>query len=360
VSSLATQSRQKHPPASPPAPLMSPALLNEGSPPTRVPSDVAAAVTTGFEMELPSGAAVLGQSVTVKGWICSGENLTIEGEVEGTIEIKEHCLIVGSNGNVYANITAREVVVAGSIHGNVKALERVYVCKDATVVGDIQTAAIVIEDGGYIKGGIDISRQRPCSTGPCNQPAVELSSLRIPPKDFDEWRKNSVSDVAVSKIETEGEDVLLRIQQADALYDEIRRRAFHRFESRGGTHGYDREDWFAAERSLIFAPPAELVEEGDQFGIRLTVPGFEPEQVRVTVIPGTIMVDGDPAQASEPQGHVWFSEFSDRKLLRRFDLPQEVRTYTVKATVKDGILRINAKKAAQGGDRVQQAAAVGA
>jgi cytoskeletal protein CcmA (bactofilin family) len=79
--------------------------------------------------------------------------------VEGTIEMREHRLTVGSNGNVHANVRAREVVVIGSVHGNVEATENVYLCKDAIVVGDLLTAAIVIEDGGYIKGAIEISRQ---------------------------------------------------------------------------------------------------------------------------------------------------------------------------------------------------------
>ena len=109
-------------------------------------------------MESPRSTAVLERGITVKGQIYSGEDLTIEGEVEGTIEAREHRLTVGSNGKVHANVRAREVVVIGSVHGNVEATENVYLCKDAMVVGDIQTAAIVIEDGGYIKGAIEISR----------------------------------------------------------------------------------------------------------------------------------------------------------------------------------------------------------
>ncbi len=184
--------------------------------------------------------------------------------------------------------------------------------------------------------------------------------LFTPPPGLRRMEKG-MSDVQVYKMQPEGESVLSRTQQVDALYDEIRRRAFRLFESRGGTHGNDREDWLEAERSLIFAPLAELVEEDDQFGIRMAVPGFEPGQVRVSVLPRTIIVDGDPAQASETEAHrVLFSEFSYRKLLRRFDLPQEVRTYTAKATIKDGILTIVAKKALQGNARAQQSAAAGA
>jgi len=170
-----------------------------------------------------------------------------------------------------------------------------------------------------------------------------------------------MSDVQVNKIQPEGENLLLLTHQVDALYDEIRRRAFRLFESRGGLHGHDREDWLAAEGSLIFAPPAELVEEDDQFSIRMAVPGYEAGQVRVSVLPDTIIVDGESSSVSQQEDRkVLFSEFSDRRLLRRVDLPQEVRGYTAKATLKDGILRVAVRKAAQATDRAQQVAAANA
>lgn len=164
-----------------------------------------------------------------------------------------------------------------------------------------------------------------------------------------------MSDVQINKIQPEGESVLLLTQQVDALYEEIRRRAYRLFESNGGSHGHDRENWLEAERSLIFAPPAELTEEDDQFCIRMAVPGFESTHVRVSVLPRAIIVDGDSTEMNElASSKVLFTEFSDRRLLRRFDLPQEVRAYTAKATLKDGILRITVRKAAQA---LQQSAA---
>lgn len=109
---------------------------------------------------LPSaGKAILGRSVIVKGQIQSREDLTIEGEVEGTIDIAEHRLTIAANGNVRANVNAREIEVQGSIQGKVDAVDKVYIRKGATFVGDIHSAGIVIEDGGYIKGNIDLSRQ---------------------------------------------------------------------------------------------------------------------------------------------------------------------------------------------------------
>jgi len=157
-----------------------------------------------------------------------------------------------------------------------------------------------------------------------------------------------MSDVQINKIQPEGESVLLLTQQVDALYDEIERRAYRLFETHGASHGHDREDWLEAERSLIFAPPAELTEEDDQFSIRMAVPGYDAGHVRVSVLPRAIIVDGDMTQVNEQSTtRVLFCEFSDRRLLRRFDLPQEVRAYTAKAALKDGILRITVRKAAQ-------------
>jgi cytoskeletal protein CcmA (bactofilin family) len=103
-------------------------------------------------------SAVLGKSVIVKGQIFSREDLTIDGEVEGTVELQEHRLTVGANGKVMASIKAREIVVLGTVHGNVEASDKIDIRKDAKLVGDIKTARIVIEDGAYFKGNIDIQR----------------------------------------------------------------------------------------------------------------------------------------------------------------------------------------------------------
>lgn len=108
-----------------------------------------------------SHSAVLGKSVIVKGQIVSKEDLTIDGEIEGTVELQEHRLTVGQNGKVRASVKARELVVLGTIHGNVDITDKIDIRKDAKLVGDIKTARIVIEDGAYFKGNIDIVRPEP-------------------------------------------------------------------------------------------------------------------------------------------------------------------------------------------------------
>jgi cytoskeletal protein CcmA (bactofilin family) len=125
---------------------------------TRINGVIMSAATS-FATELPVAKATLGKNVIVKGEIRSQEDLTIEGEVEGTIDMIEHRLTIAANGNVRANVKVREIEVLGSIHGKIEAVDRVYIRKGAELVGDIHSAGIIIEDGGYIKGSIELSHQ---------------------------------------------------------------------------------------------------------------------------------------------------------------------------------------------------------
>jgi HSP20 family molecular chaperone IbpA len=196
-------------------------------------------------------------------------------------------------------------------------------------------------------------------TAPCKSRFVKLLFYHLPRVTSMNGDK-LCQEVQVNRIQPEGESVLLLKQQVDALYTEIGRRAFERFLARGGLHGYDREDWLDAERSLVFAPPAELVEEDTEFKIRIAVPGLETNQIRVSVLPHTVIVDGGSIEGVDRQeGSVRFSEFSSQRLLRCLELPAEVRTFTAKATLQDGLLSIRVKKATHA-DKTQQSAAAGA
>jgi len=103
----------------------------------------------------------IGKSVKVVGQIYSKEDLFVDGTVEGTLEASENKLTIGPHGTIQASIKAREVLVLGTIQGNVEALERLEIRKDAKLLGDIRTARIVIEDGAYFKGSIDIIKPEP-------------------------------------------------------------------------------------------------------------------------------------------------------------------------------------------------------
>ena len=135
------------------------------------------------ESDAARGSATIGKSVTIKGQISSREDLVVDGDVEGSIELQEHKLTVGPNGKVNAGVKAREIVVLGTIHGNVEALDRIDIRKDAKLVGDIQTARIVIEDGAYFKGSIDIVKQdlpKPAALPPRPQAVSPAAAAAAP------------------------------------------------------------------------------------------------------------------------------------------------------------------------------------
>lgn len=96
----------------------------------------------------------------IKGEIRSDEELMVDGEVEGIVE-SGSLVTIGRNGKVRANIKAREVAIYGSVKGNIEALEKLAIRDQGSLVGDIKTAGISIDDGAYFKGSIDISRPEP-------------------------------------------------------------------------------------------------------------------------------------------------------------------------------------------------------
>ena len=108
--------------------------------------------------ESTAAHAVLGREVTVTGEINSREPLTIEGEVQGTIDVSGHRLTIAASGNVRANVKAKEIDVRGSLEGNVNEADIVYIRAGARFLGDLTARSIVIEDGGFIRGKVDLSR----------------------------------------------------------------------------------------------------------------------------------------------------------------------------------------------------------
>ena len=102
--------------------------------------------------------ARLGPSLHVKGEINGNEDLHVDGSVEGLISLEDRKLTVGSSAKVSADIVAREIVVFGTVKGNLRARDRIEIKKDGSVIGDLTTARIMIEDGAYFKGSIEIER----------------------------------------------------------------------------------------------------------------------------------------------------------------------------------------------------------
>lgn len=103
--------------------------------------------------------AHIGKSVIIKGELSGSEDLYLDGEVEGSVDLKQHSLTVGPHGRIRANIRAREVLVHGRVEGNVTGDEKVELTKSAVLTGDITTQRIVIEDGAYFKGSIDLQKE---------------------------------------------------------------------------------------------------------------------------------------------------------------------------------------------------------
>ena len=108
--------------------------------------------------------AVIGPSMTMKGEIRTREELVVEGEVEGLLE-SHSSITVGANGKVKANIKAREVAIFGSVKGNIEVTEKIAIRCKGSLIGDIKTAGISIDDGAYFKGSIDIVRPEPVRSG---------------------------------------------------------------------------------------------------------------------------------------------------------------------------------------------------
>jgi len=106
---------------------------------------------------LSADLAQIGKSVVIKGELSGSEDLYVDGQVDGSISLKNYSLTVGPNGQVKASVDAKGVVVQGKLEGNVLASDRVELRKSAVVTGDITTQRISIEEGAYLKGKVDIS-----------------------------------------------------------------------------------------------------------------------------------------------------------------------------------------------------------
>jgi len=102
---------------------------------------------------------LLGRTVVAQGQLSANEDLLIEGQFQGNITLDDHCLTVGTEGHVKAEVRARQVVVLGSMTGNVVAREKIEIRRTGRIVGDLQAASVAIEEGAYFKGSIDITRE---------------------------------------------------------------------------------------------------------------------------------------------------------------------------------------------------------
>jgi cytoskeletal protein CcmA (bactofilin family) len=127
----------------------------------------------------------IGKSVVIKGELMGSEDLTIEGHVEGKIELKDHVLTIGPNGKIKAAVFAKAVIVLGEVNGNVTASEKVDIRDGGSVDGDIVSPRVAIAEGAHFRGSVDMQRKggqgagaqaRPAGqAGPQPQPAAQIA-----------------------------------------------------------------------------------------------------------------------------------------------------------------------------------------
>jgi cytoskeletal protein CcmA (bactofilin family) len=110
--------------------------------------------------------AQLGRSVFIRGELSGSEDIYVDGQVEGTIQLSGNSLTIGPNGRIRANITAKNVTVSGSVNGNIEAGERTDMRKSAVVKGDVKTRRIAIEEGAFFTGKLEILGDSKPQAGP--------------------------------------------------------------------------------------------------------------------------------------------------------------------------------------------------
>ncbi len=102
--------------------------------------------------------AFIGRSICIKGEVTGSESLHVDGRVEGPIQLADSCLHIGQDATVISQVTAREVVVHGTLQGNSTLADRLEIRSGGSLIGNVTARRISIEDGAYFKGSIDMRR----------------------------------------------------------------------------------------------------------------------------------------------------------------------------------------------------------
>jgi cytoskeletal protein CcmA (bactofilin family) len=140
-----------------PAPGSAPAQP-AGAPPAAADTPARPATTSDPQRGLEKSAVNIGKSVVIKGELNGSEDLTIEGQVEGKIELRQNVLTIGPNARIKAQVFAKSVVILGEITGNVTATDKVDIRDNGSVDGDIAAPRVAIAEGAHFRGSIDMQR----------------------------------------------------------------------------------------------------------------------------------------------------------------------------------------------------------
>jgi cytoskeletal protein CcmA (bactofilin family) len=121
----------------------------------------------------------IGKSVVIKGELNGSEDLTIEGHVEGTIQLRDHVLTIGPNGRIKAQVFAKAVIVLGEVTGNVTASDKVDIRDNGSVDGDIISPRVAIAEGAHFRGSVDMQRKaQPQPAKPAPQPSAQAQAAQ--------------------------------------------------------------------------------------------------------------------------------------------------------------------------------------
>jgi cytoskeletal protein CcmA (bactofilin family) len=149
------------------------------------PADASAQRPQEPKRQLERDTVNIGKSVVIKGELNGSEDLTIEGQVEGKIELRQNVLTIGPNGKIKAQVFAKAVIVLGEVTGNVSATEKVDIRDNGSVDGDIAAPRVAIADGAHFRGSIDMQRQagqaKPAEAKPDVRPEVKAAPAPAPP-----------------------------------------------------------------------------------------------------------------------------------------------------------------------------------
>jgi len=157
---------------------------SSGQPGTPQPHTPAATAPPGYHpdgahQKMESEIVNIGKSVVIKGELNGSEDLTIEGQVEGTIQLREHVLTIGPNGRIKAQVFAKAVIVLGQVSGNVTASDKVDIRDNGSVDGDIVSPRVAIAEGAHFRGSVDMQR-KPAQPQP-QQSAKQAAQPATPP-----------------------------------------------------------------------------------------------------------------------------------------------------------------------------------
>jgi len=160
--------RQDGPPATPPS-----------GPAAQSPMDSPASTPKSLAQQMRD-VVNIGKSVVIKGELSGSEDLTIEGQVEGKIELRQNVLTIGPNGKIKAQVFAKAVIVLGEVVGNVTASEKVDIRDNGSVDGDLVSPRVAIAEGAHFRGSIDMQRQGQPSTGKPSEVKTEVKAVPQP------------------------------------------------------------------------------------------------------------------------------------------------------------------------------------